>query len=180
MSKITYDRNKFAELVLYIADQSVDDPNFGGTKLNKILYFSDVLAYAKLGAPVTGAAYQKLKFGPAPRGLLPVRDELEAKGDLAVAPKAAYTPQRVVALRKPNLSLFSAEEISLVDHVMKAFSGVGARRVSDFSHEFCGWQVAQTGEDIPYESFFWGAPEDTTAEDVTEAEVVAKEFGLVA
>jgi hypothetical protein len=173
-----FDRDKFAELVLYIADQSVNDPDFGGTKLNKILFFSDFLAYAKLGSPITGASYQKLKFGPAPRALLPVRGELEAQGDLAVAPKAAFTPQRLIALRPPALERFSAAEISLVDHVIKALDGVGAKAVSDFSHEFCGWQVAAMGEDIPYASFFWDDPQGVTADDIAEAEVVAKELAL--
>src|SRR5437660_6974881 len=51
---------RYKELVLYICQKCATDQKFGATKLNKILYFSDFLAYAELGEPITGFEYQRL------------------------------------------------------------------------------------------------------------------------
>lgn len=61
------------ELIVYIANKLALHPKFGATKLNKILFYSDFIAYAKLGKSITGEKYQKLPLGPAPKYLLPVR-----------------------------------------------------------------------------------------------------------
>lgn len=38
---------RLAELILYIAEKCERDPNFGATKLNKILTFADFSAYLR-------------------------------------------------------------------------------------------------------------------------------------
>jgi hypothetical protein len=147
-----FDRAKFAELLLYVADRSTDDHDFGATKLNKILFFSDFLAYAERGEPITGAIYQKLDHGPAPKALLPVQEELIRDQAATIVPKARYnfTQKRLTALRQPNLEFFSAEEISLVEQVIQALDGANASDVSRFTHEWPCWQLTEIGEDIPY------------------------------
>jgi hypothetical protein len=62
---------RFKDAVLYIAEQLADDPTFGSTKLNKILYFSDTAAYRKLGRPIpalstsaTATALRRLSTNP--------------------------------------------------------------------------------------------------------------------
>jgi hypothetical protein len=78
------DERKMKELILYISQKCADDAKFGATKLNKILYFSDFLAYAYHGSPITGFEYQKLPNGPAPRRLVPVREQLMESGELGI------------------------------------------------------------------------------------------------
>ncbi len=48
------DEAKLVELILYIADKCENDPHFGKTKLNKILFFSDMLYYGFFGNAITG------------------------------------------------------------------------------------------------------------------------------
>jgi hypothetical protein len=153
-----FDKTKFTELLLYIAKRSADDPNFGATKLNKLLFFSDFLAYGQLGEPITNANYQKLQWGPAPRELLPVQREMESNDDAVVQRQSAFNPDRTVPLREPDLSVFSAEEIAVVDEVLSALRDDNATMVSDRSHKFSvGWQIAEMQEHIPYSTVFvWG------------------------
>src|ERR1039458_8064113 len=103
-----FDPEKFTELVLYVADQSADDPGFGATKLNKILFFSDFLSYAQRGKSITGAVYQKLPYGPAPRPLVPIQEQLVASGDADLVPadRFGHVQKRLVARRDPNVDLF--------------------------------------------------------------------------
>src|SRR5260370_23975101 len=77
---------RFRELVLYICEKCATDPKFGATKLNKILYFSDFLAYGNFGEPITGFEYQREKNGPVPKRLLPIRNAMIQSGELAVQP----------------------------------------------------------------------------------------------
>jgi hypothetical protein len=103
-----YDAQKFKELVLYITQAEEDDPSYRATKLNKILFYSDFLAYARLGAAITGAEYQRLKFGPAPRQLPPVQTALQKEGAAVLQERWQYTQtqKRLVALRPPDLTRF--------------------------------------------------------------------------
>lgn len=176
-----FDEHKFGELMLYIADRSVDDPDFGATKLNKILFFSDFMAYEQFGKSITGAVYQRLDHGPAPRHLLPVQAELIRNRDAFITPVSRYnfTQKRLTALRECDLSLFSSEEIALVSQVMDALQGKNAAQVSAISHRFDGWKLADDGEDIPYFTVYLRPPKLTeTAVELGLS--VAKELDLVA
>lgn len=148
------DDAKLAELMLYVARRCEADLAFGATKLNKILFFADFLAYLRTGRPITGQRYQKLDQGPAPRRLLPVQKALCRKDDAALGKRDHFgRPQsRLIALREPDLSRFSGVEIAIVDEVLAMLEGHNARAASELSHRFLGWQLAKKGEDIPYQS----------------------------
>lgn len=149
-----YEENKFIELMLYVAFRCETNPRFGATKLNKILFYSDFVAYRELGKPITGAVYQKLRHGPAPVMLVPVRKALIKSGAAAIRSVPVVpgdlSQDRLITLRPVNLKIFTPEEISIVDSVIEVFEHHTAREASDFSHEFGGWACARYGEEIPY------------------------------
>jgi hypothetical protein len=159
-------QKKLEELILYIAAKCQNDPNFGATKLNKILYYSDFYNYANHGVGITGSEYMKLEYGPAPKRLLPVSRKMKINGDIAIQEislSTAYKQKRVVALRDPDLSVFSADEINTVHMIIDAFKSKNAKDVSDLSHGRA-WRIAGLKESIPYESF-WISDEDITQSD---------------
>jgi len=139
-----FDEDKFRELLLYVADKCADDRHFGATKLNKILFFSDSIAYASFGRPITSATYQKLDRGPGPKELLPIQKQLVDNSEAVVVTQKRfqYTQKRLMALRQPALDSFSAAEIALVDEVIQALQGHNAAQVSELSHataSIYGW-----------------------------------------
>jgi hypothetical protein len=163
------DEQKLKELILYISQQSSTDPKFGSIKLNKILYLSDFIAFGWWGEPITAVEYQHLKKGPAPRRLLPVRDEMVAAKELAVQPiplKNGNTQKRPVNLRDPDLTNFSGREISLVDTVIRTLWKMDAEESSEYSHRFVGWKMTKEGENIPYGTIF------LSDEPLSEAEII--------
>lgn len=160
-ANVTPDERKLAELILYISQKCANDPTFGATKLNKILCYSDFLFYAYNDRGITNVEYQKLPNGPAPRRLVPVRDELIENGDLGmqeVALKSGETQKRTVNLRRPNLDIFTGAEIAMVDRMIESMQGVIAEDVSEMSHSLVGWLVADDGETIPYNSIYFANP----------------------
>lgn len=151
---MSFQIDKFQELIVYIADQCADDSNFGATKLNKILFYADFLSYGQRGLSITLQKYQKLPNGPAPRGMLPASSALTADGSICVREVEYHgrTQRRTVANRKANLSVFDEMEIEIVQRVIRDLWNKNANQVSALSHEFVGWQLADDKEDIPYET----------------------------
>lgn len=176
-----FDPRKFRELILYIAAESVDDSRFGATKLAKILCWSDFLTYAQTGKAITGATYCRFPYGPYPEELEAAEADLIKTGDVDVyvAPSAAYPRRRLLPRRAADLSQFSAEEISIVDHVMEGLRTLNARQASDLSHErLVGWQLAAPYEAIPYTTIFL-SPDPPSEDDIAWARRVAAEQGAL-
>lgn len=149
--------DKFRELILYIADRSEGDEWFGATKLNKILFYADFTAFLRTGESITGQAYQKLQHGPVPRRLLPVRNEMERKGDCRLREQIVAgekTQHRLIAMRDPDLAFFTAQEIAIVDEVIVHLRRHTGADASELSHSFIGYQLAEMNEEIPYHTVY--------------------------
>lgn len=157
---------KLEELILYISDRLSDDPRFGDTKLNKVLFYSDFTAYARLGSPITSHRYKKQVWGPVVHALLPVRERMEQNRDCVVRKRQVVTHTQTVTvpLREADLSLFRPEEISIVDEMIETIRPFRAKEISDLSHNFYGWKLVDIGDDIPYETVFLSDRELTRAE----------------
>jgi Protein of unknown function (DUF4065) len=175
------DQTKLGELIVHISQRSAKDPRFGATKLNKLLYFSDFLAYGNYGKPITSATYRHLKNGPAPKYLEEVRDVLIKDGAIKVETvqlKSGRRQIRTVAKRKPVLANFTKEEIGLVNFLIHAHWEKTADEISDHSHNYVGWKMTKENETIPYESIFLSdAP--LTTEEIYRGQELAREYGWV-
>ncbi len=160
------DDRKFEELMLHIAQRSANDRRFGATKLNKLLFYGDFLAYLYFGQPITAHRYQALPQGPAPIALLPVLRRMEEEKAAVVTQSEHYgfMQKRLVALRDPNYDLFSAQEIALIDRLIEDFWNLTAKQISEHSHQLLAWQVARPSEEIPYTVALVGSRRPTAEE----------------
>ena len=179
--EMPFDEGKLKELIIYIAHRSENDQRFGAVKLNKLLFYSDFTAYRELGSPITGATYQHLQEGPAPREFLQVQNALLHK-DVAMEPRPYFggtLQKRLVPLRPPDLSVFTVEELRIVDGVITEFLNMNARQISQYSHDEYGWRLTDEGETIPYAaSYFESAP--LTQEQIEHGQEVARRHELQA
>lgn len=142
---------KLHQLVLYIATMQDDDPTFGLVKLNKLLFFCDFLAYLRLGSPITGVQYTRQDHGPVPEGMYSLLDQLDGTELLMQEVDYYGLPQRRPRpLVGFDVSEFSAEEIALVNALLEQYRGVTGTKISDKSHDFVGWKLAEFKEVIPY------------------------------
>ena len=155
-SFVSFDRRKFRELLLYVARESEDDTQFGLTKLSKILYFSDFKAFAMLGCAITGATYRRLDRGPAPLEMLDVLREMESEGEIQRIEKRDLNllQKRLVPLRSPEVTVFAAQELEIVDRVIDELRRRDASQTRLLSHLDVGWRVAYVEEMIPYHSAY--------------------------
>ncbi len=158
---------RLAELILYISQKCASDPKFGATKLNKILYFSDYLAYGTYGRAITGVPYCHREQGPAPERLVPIRRYLESNRALIVQKIPignGMEQHRTIALRNPDLRDFSQDDIALIDGIIKYFWDFDASESSELSHQMVGWKATEMDEQIPYRTIFLSDPPLTERE----------------
>lgn len=158
--------HKLRELILWFARLSETDDTFGAVKLNKLLFFADAYAYVHLGKSITGQEYQKLEQGPAPRSMLPTLEQMKGDGALAERSTDFYgrAQRKFFALREPDTSAFSREELDIASRVLAQFWGKTATDVSEVSHGFVGWRLARSGETIPLSVALVGHRYPTAAE----------------
>lgn len=162
-----FQQAKFDVLVQYISYRA-DREDLGAVKLNKILWYSDVLAYVKTGRSITGESYCKQRLGPVSRHILPSLDRLGREGRVVTrrTSRFDYPKTEYIALVEPDLSCFSAEEIATVDYVIdKICREHTARSISEHSHD-SAWQIAENGEEIPYHAVLASREGEVTAADI--------------
>jgi hypothetical protein len=174
-----FKREKFIELLLYFSQRGLNERLvIGSTRLNKLLFFSDMRAYTELGVPITGARYQRLEFGPAARAMLPVRNELVELRQAEYQDRGSDDLARVIVpLRAANLDLFSEDELRIANEVFETLRPFNAREVSDYAHlKSAGWRVMDDHEDIPYE-FAFISTDPVPPEAITRGRELAAQYG---
>jgi Protein of unknown function (DUF4065) len=124
---------------------------------------ADFIAYLTTGSSITGEEYEKWPLGPVPRRVVPTLKAMQAQDALVIAHREHFgrTQERPVALREPNLALFSGKEIAIVEEVIRSFWGRSAKEVSELSHGFIGWQATPDYQVIPYETALVDCEEPT-------------------
>lgn len=148
------DRQKLKELVHYVCHKVRDPSKLGKTKLNKVLFYADFQTYLDTGTSMTGETYVKFQHGPVSKHIQEIIAELESEGAIATRETKhhGYRKKEYVALEEPELSQFSADEISITDGVIDDVCREHtAASISEFSHNHI-WEAAEIGEEIPYEA----------------------------
>lgn len=164
---MAFNRERFESLVHYVCYRCENPQQLGKTKLNKILWFSDMLHFELTGEPLTGESYVKLQFGPVPKHIDGAIEGLRAGGKLSVRlPEATYDTTLYFATETPSLDDFTAEEISLVDRIIEdVCQNHTAASISRLTHDAI-YELAQMGEEIPYEAFLAAELGEISEQDV--------------
>jgi hypothetical protein len=163
--------NRLPQLLHYVIWRS-DPAELGATKLNKICWYSDLDAYRTLGHTVTWATdYIRLQFGPTPKGVHNVIEQLSDQGRIAISKENFYGRPKTMYLSrvKPDIAAFSSEEIAIVDAIAEIIcSKHSATSISRISHDAL-WEEIELGADIPIAAAAV-VPGEITADDISWAE----------
>jgi len=160
-----FNYEKFKTLVHYIC-HTADRDELGATKLNKILWYSDIISYVNSGKPLTGSVYIKRQFGPVPRDILRALEDLSDEGKMVVRDVPFFRDKKreFVSLADPDVSRFKAPEIALVADILHLICHHHtAESISELTHDTI-WELAEIGEEIPYCAIY-GAPLGEINED---------------
>lgn len=139
--------NKLADVAHYVIAHCPPD-KLGATKLNKVLWYADVVFYRMHGKTITGAdTYEKRQFGPVPIGINAVLRKLEMAG--AIVERKTPTPaglrREFVWITPPQVEKFTAEEIETLRDIMSAIcDGHSAASISELTHDAL-WDETEIG-----------------------------------
>jgi len=151
---------KFKEVLLYILSKVGAKPNIGETVLYKLFYFIDFNYYEKYEEQLIGATYIKNHYGPTPIEFQEIVQQMIQEGELEKVTSTYFQREQKKYLphRQPNLGLFNAQEVKIIDEVLNKLSDMTARTISEYSHQDVPWIVAADNKPIEYESVFYRTP----------------------
>lgn len=161
--------NTYEKVVHYIIDKVKDDPSkLGSTKLNKILWFSDLLYYLESGKSITGEKYKKLQHGPVPSSILSVIRKIESDGVIARRQDSfhGYPQIQYLSLKDADISGFTGAQKNIIDEMIDVIcNNHTANSISELTHNEM-WNMAADNEEIPLYSVFTITPGEITSSDV--------------
>ncbi len=152
-TKFEQDIDKLIEAAIFLCELSADDPEFGVSKLTKLLYYADFDSYLAYGEPITGTTYLHFPHGPHPENWHRVRQQLEQCGDAEILYESAvagYQEYRVLPQRSSNLELLTPNDRKTLEAQVERFSGFNEAGIVQYSHQELGWRSTEDGEPIPY------------------------------
>jgi Protein of unknown function (DUF4065) len=151
MSLSQFDRAKMRAVILR-AIGGCTPSDMGAVKLNKVLYFVDMIHYAHFRQAVTGATYRKRPNGPTTDQLLFVLREMQHDGQVKIddVEYHGYWKKQYTPLTPEPAGVLNEEEQALVDDVVDFVCRQNsAKTISDYSHQM-PWEMATDGGVIPY------------------------------
>lgn len=152
--KINFDGKKFRNVLLYLLSKCGGKPNVGETVLYKLLYFIDFDSFELYGKPIIGLKYLHMQFGPVPiiSQYGPMIDSMKKNGELKILNHlyGGLAQKKYVALSDSDISIFSTEDLHLVDSVIDRFADMSATKITEYVHEDVPWKATPSGECINY------------------------------
>ena len=118
----------------------------------KLLWLVDFGHFRLHRVSITGLAYARCPYGPAPDHFASVMAALEELGTVRVVEGVAgpYQGEVVEALEEESLDDFTEAERHAVEWVVEHFGRLAASELSPLSHAEPAWAERADGELIPY------------------------------
>ena len=150
------DSKKFTEMVVFFAETIQPFK----TKMNKLLFYADFLMFKQKGISISGVQYVAIDMGPVPNNFNGIFEYL-ANEDLVDIhcknfPNGFYGEQFVANENKKfDPSLFSEEELNVLNHISEVFKSTSTRDIIDISHKENAWiENVETKSVIDYKYAF--------------------------
>lgn len=146
---------KYRNAILYFASQIGKGSVWGKKKIYKLFYFLDFDFFEKYERPITGDIYHKLQMGPAPSYFDVIANDLRKQRLLDIAKRETglgYNDTIIYkALKKPDLSVFNKDEISMLKRIVKKYGDKTGTELELLTHKEAPYLAVEEGEEIPLE-----------------------------
>ena len=139
------DLDRVAALVYELASRCRD---LYWTKLQKAIFFADMICYERYSCSLTGLSYAHATYGPVMDRKDEVRCILVDRGTIGF--RECGWGEILVPLQSGDQP-FNAEEMALIDEIARFVNSFNtATELSDFSHKLNCWDGSVDGEIIEY------------------------------
>ena len=138
------DLTKISQVIAFYQDRGID---LFKTKLNKLLFYTDFNAFQSSGFSMTGITYRAIQYGPVPAQYekLLVKlgdDEKITRHEIQITPD--MYGEKIVSTEPFDESLFTENEIQLLEFIVQTLGSLKASRLVEMSHEEVGWLQNQS------------------------------------
>ena len=141
----TLDLDRVASLVYELASRCHD---LYWTKLQKAIFFTDMICYERYSCSLTGLRYVHATYGPVMDRKDELRFILVDRGTIGF--RECGWGEILVPLQPGSLP-FNADEMALIDDIARFVNSFNtASELSDFSHKLKCWEGSVDGEIIEY------------------------------
>ena len=143
-----FSKEKLYNMILFFADKTVLK-----TKLLKELFYSDFLSFKELCKSMSGLEYAKLPYGPVPDSFDSIIYDAITNGyiDYNISYNNDYESHNITSLKKFNSSLFTKEELDLLNKIKSKFKSFGSKDIADYSHNEKAYIKTKDYNKISYE-----------------------------
>ncbi|QUL99296.1 MAG: DUF4065 domain-containing protein [Candidatus Fermentithermobacillus carboniphilus] len=144
-----FDFQKVGEIVAWIAGEV---GRLYKTKLAKLLWLADFTHFSLEGTSITGLAYVRMPYGPAPDKFQVLLSLLQETGcvDIVTQELGEYSGDLIRPNKTPDLGGLSASEKAVLNAVVRRFGSSTSKELSDLSHGEVLWQSRPDGATLPY------------------------------
>ena len=151
------DLQRVAQVIAYL---DIEVGELYKTKLNKLLFYTDFLAYKQIGNSLMGLQYRAIPFGPVPSEYERLFLRLQDEGWLANEEKRSSGGQFYDVYRAGiefDNRRFTAHEIEILDTIIALFKKKRTSEIVDLSHTEQAW-VDNEGDRalINYQQYAFG------------------------
>lgn len=109
------------------------------TQMNKILFYTDFLSFRENGQAITGLSFKAIQYGPVPNRWNKVYSLMEGIEQEEVEGKNGYMGSKLVSEIPCDRSLFSHDQLSILETVYDTFKNDTSVSISHKSHGEPAW-----------------------------------------
>lgn len=176
--RVAFAPDKFKEMLLYAAARLRDDCAGGAKKLNQAIFVAEFTHLRRHRQVISGCEFEKSPYGPAPRELVLVRQDLIGSGAAQLVEEDFFgRPQlRLIPVRAADLAVFANGEVQTIEDVVNQLADMTGGQVSELCDQEPGWRLTEVGETIPYSTAFLDYPQVQTPTSTQLSESVAARY----
>jgi uncharacterized phage-associated protein len=143
--------SRLKNVMLYILERCDD---VWCTKMNKLLFYIDFVAYRECGMAITGLPYRAIDYGPVPDRWSRVYSEFaDIKQELQ--PIGEFVGNILKSTSKADIAQFNADELEIMSNVCQSLGEKSASELSRISHAEKAWLDYHEGHSlIPFATAF--------------------------
>lgn len=140
------DIDKLEAVISYLAEAM---SNLYKVKLMKSLWYSDALAYQRMGKAMTGLVYRHATMGALPVGHYSLMnlENLNVKEEISPGYDSML---HVYPSEHADYTILSSEEKAILDTVTRKFRDFKAAEIVNYMHEEKAYRETSNGEIIPF------------------------------
>lgn len=136
------------ELVAHYVIARTFPSELGATKLNKVLWLVDIIAFRERSESITDIEnYKRLPHGPVPVEIGAALNNLKKNNIIAEAanPTPLGNRREFVSLVEPDLNHFSSSDVDIIHRAIDFITPLSAKKISEITHDSYWEEVPPNG-----------------------------------